>query len=1339
MANLPPPQVSGVIYNQNANRIQVNWQPSDGQFYVIALFTGDKQLEEKRVIGFGGELIPSMRLEPNTLYQVKVAQTDGPGGPPGPFGPAVDLITESLQGLQAVNDGDTLEVRWELPKLGNVSGGKVIIMDKSSGRPVHTEQLSGNGGSFSVAGLWIEGRLYSIILYPTKGISQGPASPELPLVQQVPICNAIGYEISPDGKLSIVKAGCNPPLPEDTMVELTLYEGDAAKAKNKASSTSITIELGHVLDPSYRYAGTLRYWSGSSAGPESPREPVLVVPPSIERVAHEAGFAHITWRYLPIEPIPVYGKAALIQGNTSIAQATILGNTASLALPDRLDPDAQYEVRVLGLLGKSRSPVSDKVPFLAEERQIGAVLYNGKTLSVAWPGEPMPGVNDYEIQIWNEGVRLSSTTCRANVNRAEIPLELDPLAAYQVRLRPVGDRSWGKPGPGVDIISAVPGATSIETDADRIAVQVAEPAAKPGVAGYIGYLYEGDKLLAKTAASRTDGTGGYTVVFPRKGAGYEVKEGSAYAVKLQAVGEQPEARSGPLSEAYPVIVSVLRMTSVVYDRAASQVAVRWEPSRESAVSGYVVLVADSEGQTTTLTSSSEAVVALPAGRGGTVMVIARSALSRGPAGATVRVLTETVAVSRTSYADGFLYVAWQSVSTERPVYRVEVLAGSGEVVHSAASGSAEALLGVALQASGTYSVRVTVVSGVAVGAPGEAASIISAVPGASSIETDADRIVVQVAEPEAKPGVAGYLGYLYEGDKLLAKPVAAQTDGAGGYTVVFPRKGEGYEVKEGLAYAVKLQAVGEQPEARSGPLSEAYLVVVSVPRITEASINGYAWRLCWTASLEPAIRGYVVTVTDANGGHPLTFYTTDTSYAGNQQFADNQTLATVQAIGEVASGPVSAAVHLYGDGASYYVSQASGEQPAYVYRSDQRPPGSQDIRLYVPDVFNAQPGIDSDVFVWTRPDDAPPNYPYLLTVAESGPAWKFDAQSRNALWEAYDRLLQQLDPSADEGGGDGSVPLLKPGAFLMLRQAIARSLPLLFTEQLQYAYGFNPANGYVDLVPGMRLRLDAEARQFVGAPSPVTDKLNGFVPSGTQWVAIGEYWQANSVLTGFDAFLSRCERPSVPAPQAAGGAGGSIDLYSENGGRRRLYRLLYPQSFPESSSMGNADRTDHILILGADCYADLAGATAQYVSMGNFDGYEDKIIVNYFRGRAVLVPEIPIAVNGQTCYVSVGSTLRDVAAQFGGAWHPANQFLAGWNMERSTANIIGTAAEARAAVQTQSYAKIRLDDYPLQPYEQDRSCYDLPLLHGDRIWLHTEAGSRAGAGTGANRGGLSHE
>ena len=266
-----------------------------------------------------------------------------------------------------------------------------------------------------------------------------------------------------------------------------------------------------------------------------------------------------------------------------------------------------------------------------------------------------------------------------------------------------------------------------------------------------------------------------------------------------------------------------------------------------------------------------------------------------------------------------------------------------------------------------------------------------------------------------------------------------------------------------------------------------------------------------------------------------------------------------------------------------------------------------------------------------------PGAPPSCQVVLPGNVWTFASPGyRSDLLAAFDQFLQKAETL------EGST--LRPGATDALRALLARRIPATYAETLYLSYGVfsqdNPARGYFDVQPGLRLGFEFEERQFV-PPNAGTGLLSGFVGGAAVTAnVVSRGSPAGAPRLGLDAFFTAVRLP--PVPPAAGGAGGIVDLAGSAAGVRHL-RVCYPaRSFPGADSAGTVGAAGNVAVLGAPDLATLASATNSYYTSGDAGAY----LVGYFRGRTVIRAQIPVLLNGtQLCYVPVGTTARQLLEQ----------------------------------------------------------------------------------------------
>jgi hypothetical protein len=236
------------------------------------------------------------------------------------------------------------------------------------------------------------------------------------------------------------------------------------------------------------------------------------------------------------------------------------------------------------------------------------------------------------------------------------------------------------------------------------------------------------------------------------------------------------------------------------------------------------------------------------------------------------------------------------------------------------------------------------------------------------------------------------------------------------------------------------------------------------------------------------------------------------------------------------------------------------------------------------------------------------------------------------------------------------------------------------------------------------LRIDFQSHQSV---DPSASALNGFVSSGRSWIEVGQLpgSQGGQVL-GFDTFLAQLQGFTV-SPSTAG-AGGQVDLL---GAAYQLpyWRLYYPPVYPSSDGTGFAAAAQNPVLIGAPSRAVLEAAGSQYLSDGTIS---PAAVGVWFRGRATVVPEIPVLLQAELRYVTLGTTLRGLLAGFMPLPWLAGTVRSGL-LSRLNTPLAANGPHMRWTPLA-PYQQVGLDSTYYQ-YSDTLDALDLPLLGGDSV------------------------
>jgi Fibronectin type III domain len=1280
-----PAKITSVDYDGTHLSATWSWvagEPPPAGANITILDSNGTPVASADAIGTSLQFTPDPQLTPNANYTVTALATRGASI--GTVSAAVPVLTFQVAPASTTYDGAILTATWNNTSLTGVT--RMLLHLLMGGQIVQSQLVAGGSGTMRTV-LSPNGQ-YQVALQTLGDNTSGPLGDTRAVIASAPEITATQYTAAgANSKVRVEWNAAGQSIDGVASWSVQLWQdGIAWQAPVTVAVGTLAAEVlpGSALDASKTYAATVRGINGTAQlGPLSAAAPVLPFATPIVSASYDGANVSLAWA-------AAGGNAGYIarltdNDNTQVGSTIVTGGTeAVIPLPSA--PRPTYHALVHPFSAMAKGPESS-LGLLTNSVAVSATSYDGAILHVTWPA--LSGATSYLVQLRNGDETIfeqaaSGTSC-------DIEVVLAATGTYSVAVRGVGANVVGPPSTAKPILAGRPSIQAITATASS--VKVTWNAAPGGsiVTGYIATL-EAPGLPPITASGTDSAT--FTPA--------SLDSWRAYTVRVQAIGT---GLTGPSTAPVPVIVGVPGVQSIQFD--GSHVVLRWDALNAVAVTGYIAQIVDGDGNKVGDPVNTKAThVTLPLkpvpGKTYGVVLQATDGMATGPssAAAAAPVILAKPTISGVAYDGADVTVAIGAVADTNVTGYIARLYLDGVVVAAEKvddRATTTIRVRAALSASGAYDVAVVAVGTTSEGQESAKVAAIAPVPQVTGSTVTPSQITVtwNALEIQNAHGVTGYSVQLWENGVKKGAPVIR--DKSTGRADI-PVSGG---LQAWKRYSVTVQATGV---SSTGTLSIAAGVIASIPSILSATISGFGWSLSWTAAGEDFVTGYHVTVTDAQGGNAQPFDTAHTALALPNDFKNNQSLATVYAVGAGAAGQASAAANLYGRGASYYFSATGNSAPAYLFRASSQPAGASAIKLYLPDLFNNTPSIQNAVFALTKPATSS-SYPYLITIAQDSVAWQFTGPARVTLWNAYLQFLTDLDVLVN------SQPQLKPGAFNLITQVLGRALPLLFGEQLSYVYRFNAPGGYIDLVPGMRLRIDSEARQYSGPPSPTNVNINGFVSSGTSVFDLGQYWQGAQINTGFNSYLSLSGRPVVPGTNATGGAAGGLDLYPALN-RMPLFRLLYPGEFPASNSNGFADLTDNILIIGANRFGDLQGATTQYVANGNFSGYESKISQTWFRGRAVLTPEIPILLNGALEYVAVGTTLRQLLGLFGGGAYPAGSYAGGLTFRRVINNIVDdiSVATPPEALRTND---VRIDVLPLNVYGDGSDALDLSVIQGD--------------------------
>jgi hypothetical protein len=287
--------------------------------------------------------------------------------------------------------------------------------------------------------------------------------------------------------------------------------------------------------------------------------------------------------------------------------------------------------------------------------------------------------------------------------------------------------------------------------------------------------------------------------------------------------------------------------------------------------------------------------------------------------------------------------------------------------------------------------------------------------------------------------------------------------------------------------------------------------------------------------------------------------------------------------------------------------------------------------------------------------------------------------------------------------------LIRPGSAERVTDAICHALdaaPATFDETLYQAYGLDPEKRCIELVPGMILRVDhapysrisGEISRHAGSGSSRFSIISVPAPAAPSATQPGAPTTQPSRVLAFDALLARMppnvlRDPPQPPPWSATGL---LDL-GQSGYAKPYWRVFYPDNVKEPTAVPLLDATMSITLVGADNAGDLDALSAERSFLQDKLSERSDLASHIFVGRAAVVLEIEVQVNGEPVLAPVGTTVRNLCERVGairrGPLSPAH-FLRHLSVNR----LDDSGARCR----------VRFEN----PTERS---FDLPVMQGDEI------------------------
>lgn len=1239
-------------------------------------------------------------------------------------------------------DGAAVTVNWDLVSDPNVTAYELGVFDDKE----LIESVTASAGNAAVAFVADPGVTYHVQVRPWIGKqSAGAWSAMANIFNRLPIITLLenGSVGTPDSFTVTwtTPSGSNGETPQ-------LYENGNPISSTPTLDTNSATWTG-LLDTQNTYSVAVRGESGGSIGPLSPPVRVVESMVQIDSVAWDGTNLTVGWAGITSDALSGYEVSVYDDSTGNLLKSTQVNTTMATLQPELGGTGDAYYVVVRAHEGQSFGPQSDQVYIVQEPLTVTASSYTGGQLDGTWATSSESRVNTYKMGVFDGSTLVTSTL--AGGSEGALALLADPDVDYALKVQPwidgVSAGPWsdpqqlmtqiplitsivlqpGLPAPGLTATwNSVPGATSM----DAVLLENGTSVQPVGFSGLAAIRYMLRQLIGHGFAVNP-----FSIGLTQATWNITLDPWKEYKVVVTA---EMNGSTGPASLSAPVLVAVPQIESVEWDN--TNLSVSWQGVPDVEALGYQVSVFPQGGTTAIMTQSVEgtSVVLQPEFDTGSTYEVRVQTLSNNCVGSLsnpVVIITDEVAVATTSYNEIVLSSSWSTASQpEVGNYELGVFEGSA-LLRTVKTESATAAIGIALPGSG-ISTRVRCLGTNSVGAWSAPMQVISTAPAVTAIDySKVGGNWVMVVQCKEVATATGYWVHVYEGNVLLPMnatwAVAGVGTGIRTFTVTFAA-GTGLPTNKTITLHISARDLNH---AVQGPYSTLEEVIAAPPVLETYSYNAGTLQVGWHPINQDVVSGYTVQLLGETG--EVATVDVATNYAELSYTMTPGTAYTleVQAVGALATGPVSTAVDPNLPDTSLYFSTPVTDVVPYVYRQESQPPTpNYAFELYLPQLFVTPPAtIPEDLNpVGTGSNENTPfrllttsnaALPYKISVAKDSDCWLFAANDpgiRTTLQSDYSDFMQALE--AVTGG-------LLPGALAYVQAAIARGLPLSYSEQLYYAYGFDASNRYASLQPGMRVRIDYEQYQFTG-PGQTTPLLDGMVGNGTSYFELGEYiWTTEEVggatttmqETGFSAFMSNLRDLTVNTNE--GGGAGLFDLYI-SGYRMPYYRVFYPTTIASADTAGSIGTSSNVMLVAAPTFEKMEEITTAYTGG---QPLPSGTAAMWFRGRTAIVPEVSIAVNGVQHWVAVGSTLRQVLDRVvtsplrapAGSTGPV---VAGIRVMRSTDNVFTDLTDVDNGYVPARQQEIMIGYSGLATYSDGTDYLDVPVLAGDEITTNYTAG-----------------
>ncbi|MEM7180466.1 MAG: hypothetical protein AAF518_06115 [Spirochaetota bacterium] len=840
---LKSPEITRLAYSDSTSppTLSLNWQltdPSVGNDYLVSVFQGETVVENKTGTGSSLQFQPSISLDPQKLYTVKVASTSGKTI--GPYSEAVAIYTAKPEVQSLVYNGTNIVAKLNY-QTGTVYGNGFLLSLLKDGTVIQNVVGEGTTAELTPTAAFDTNSNYTIQVATAEGVSIGSYSAPSQLLLDAPSISSAHY----DG--DTISASFHFPNVSRTGLNFVfaLFADGVKIQEQSGTGTSASMTPASPLQTSSKYSLQVASTKDIARGPYS--KPVTVLSDVLQIVSGSWNGTSISTNWLfPSSNvtnrgtlITFYKDGKVIQ-NSSISSGSSGSLTPSTPFPES---GSVYTIEVALANEVFVGPYSQPLTVITDTPTITSVTFTGQEIhaGMTYPGTP---TRSFILSLFQDD-KLIQSSAGTGQTATLVPIT-PPVSSskYATRAAFAENNFIGNYSNPINIIVSNPEITALNYDGDAIGVVVQFPDPSAGMQYEIALLTNG--ILQKT--SHATGSNGILNPDNRLSAGIE------YTVQVASVqGNVKGPFSAPQSLA--IVVSP-EITSVVYD--GSNLEVHWALANPSIGEGYLLsifsgtkVVRNAPPGTGTSTTVDNVSGLFEKDSGYTVRVASTKNDQIGPYSVGVEIIIAKPSAVSAGYNGSKISLNWllPNMQLTGICYKVSLFhngsflqASSGFGVSTSFTPSEQPVAGE------SYTATVSSVQGISTGQPSDPINIaIIAAPTLTALGYNGNQISANWLYPDTSDG---YLLSVFNGDTVYFN----ETSNVPTKTFAPP---QGRPLDPNVQYTLKIAI---SLSGSIGPYSIPLPIIQQAPSISNVSFNGSELSLNWTIPDNSVGDGFLVSI-----------------------------------------------------------------------------------------------------------------------------------------------------------------------------------------------------------------------------------------------------------------------------------------------------------------------------------------------------------------------------------------------------------------------------------------------------------------------------------------------